>query len=148
MALVFTRIGRFSNTPALRQMTSSRKVFTRKKCIQMTWNDRINKGKRDSNVASLLKANIDCSGRMGGIVGSSSDTTHSAIKRATLFAGTQRQRILTTANAARNGRKMKISCCAKKSNAHRCSKKSLAPPKDCVKCWRKCQKWLPRTLQS
>ncbi len=60
--------------------------------------------------------------------------THSAIKRATLFAGTQRQRILTTANAARNERKMKISCYEKKSNALRCSKKSLARPKDCVKC--------------
>src|SRR6266542_2121792 len=82
---------RFSNTPALRRMTSSRKVFTPKNCIRMTWNDRLNKGKRDSNVANLLKANIAWSGRMVGIVGSSFDTTHSAIKRATLFAGTQRQ---------------------------------------------------------
>src|SRR5437588_7235307 len=134
MALVFTRIGRFSNTPVLKRMTSSQKVFTRKNCIRMTWNDRVNKGKRDSNVASLLKVNIACSGRMGGIVGSSSDTTHSAIKRATLFAGTQRQRTLTTANAGRNERKMKISCYEKKSIALRCSKKSLARPKDCVKC--------------
>src|SRR5713226_507748 len=139
MALVFTRIGRFSNTPALRRMTSSRKVFTRKKCIQMTGNDRINKGKLAWNVVNLLKANIACSGRMGGIVGSSSDTTHSAIKRATLFAGTQRQRTLTTANAGRNERKMKISCYEKKSNALRCSRKSLALPKDYVKCWRKSQ---------
>src|SRR6266852_7709205 len=100
----------------------------------MTWNDRVNKGKWDSNVVSLLRANIACSGRMGGIVGSSSDTTHSAIKRAKLFAGTQRQRILTTANAARNERKTKISCYEKKSNALRCSKKSLARPKDYVKC--------------
>src|SRR5438445_7030528 len=121
MALVFTRIGRFSNTPALRRMTYSRKVFTPKNCIRMTWNDRLNKGKGDSHVASLLKENIVCSGRMVGIVCSSSDTTHSAIRRATLFAGMQRQQILTTANAARNGRKMKILCYEKKSNALRCS---------------------------
>src|SRR6266404_5986212 len=106
------------------------------------------KGKRAWNVASRLKSNLACAERMGGIVGSSSDTTRSATNRDASFVGMQRERILTTANAARNGRKMKISCCAKKSNAPQCSKKSSAPPKDYVKCWRKCRKWLPLILQS
>src|SRR5258705_7660604 len=106
------------------------------------------KGKRAWNVESRLKSNLARAERMGGIVGSSSDTTRSATNRDASFAGTQRERILTTANAARNGRKTKISCCAKKSNALRCSKKSLALPKDCVKCWRKCQKWPPLILLS
>jgi len=72
----------------------------------------------------------------------------SATNRDASFAGMQRERILTTANAARNGRKMKISCYEKKSNALRCSKRSLARPKHYVKCWRKCRKWLPLILQS
>src|SRR2546422_11044123 len=106
------------------------------------------KGKRACNVASRLKSNLARAERMGGIVGSSSDTAPSATNRDASFAGMQRERILTTANGARNGRKMRISCYEKKSNALRCSKKSLALPKDYVKCWRKCQKWLPLILQS
>src|SRR5258705_9390474 len=106
------------------------------------------KGKLAWNVASRLKSNLACAERMGGIVGSSSDTAHSTTNRDASFAGMQRERILTTANGARNGRKMKISCCAKKSNALQCSKKSLALPKDCARCWRRCQKWLPLILQS
>src|SRR6266446_433345 len=106
------------------------------------------KGKRACNVGSRLKSNRARAERMGGIVGSSSDTAHSATNRDASFAGMQRERILTTANGARNGRKMKISCYEKKSNALRCSKRSLARPKDCVKCWPRCQKWLPLILQS
>src|ERR1700687_2954252 len=106
------------------------------------------KGKRGWNVASRLKSNLARAERMGGIVGSSSDTAPSATNRDASFAGMQRERILTTANVARNGRKMKISCYEKKSNALRCSKRSLARPKDYVKCWRKCQKSLPLILQS
>src|SRR6266850_4297285 len=105
------------------------------------------KGKRAWNVASRLKSNLARAERMGGIVGLSSDTAPSATNRDASFAGMQRERILTTANGARNGRKMKISCYEKNSNALRCSKRSLALPKDYVKCWSKCQRWLPLILQ-
>src|SRR6266404_6551925 len=106
------------------------------------------KGKRAWNVASRLKSNLARAERMASIVGSSSDTAPSATNRDASFAGMQRERILTTANGARNGRKMKISCYEKKLNALRCSKRSLGRPKDCGKCWRKSQKWLPLILQS
>src|ERR1700736_678279 len=106
------------------------------------------KGKRAWNVASRLKSNLARAERMGGIVGSSSDTAPSATNRDASFAGMQRERILTTANVARNGRKMKTSRYGKKSHALRCSRKSLALLKDCARCWRKCQEWLPRIPQS
>src|SRR5882762_3945813 len=106
------------------------------------------KGKWAWNVVSRFKSNLARAERMGGIVGSSSDTAPSATNRDASFAGMQRAPTLTTANGARNGRKMKTSRYEKKSNALRCSKRSLARPKDYVKCWRKCQKWLPLILQS
>src|SRR5229473_1571871 len=106
------------------------------------------KGKRAWNVANRLKSNLACAERMGGIVGSSSDTAPSATNRDASFAGMQRERILTTANGARNGHETKTSRYGKKSNALQCSKRSLARPKDCVKCWRKSQKWRPPTLRS
>src|SRR5712675_717505 len=106
------------------------------------------KGKRAWNVLSRLKSNLARAERLGGIVGSSSDTAPSATNRDASFAGMHRARILTTANGARNGRKMKISCYEKKWNALRWLKRSLARPKDCARCWPKCQKWLPLILQS
>src|SRR6266404_8104824 len=106
------------------------------------------KGKRAWNVASRLKSNLACAERMGGIVGSSSDTTRSATNRDASFVGTQRQRILTTANVTRNGRKMRISSCAKKSTVLRCSKRSLGPPSHFAACYRKWQRWRPPILLS
>src|ERR1700687_2366961 len=106
------------------------------------------KGKRACNVASRLKSNLARAERMGGIVGSSSDTAPSATNRDASFAGMQRERILTTANAARNGRKMKISCCAKKSTVLLCSKRSLDPPSRFAACCAKWQRWRQPILLS
>src|ERR1700687_4275968 len=106
------------------------------------------KGKRGWNVASRLKSNLARAERMGGIVGSSSDTAPSATNRDASFAGMQRERILTIERGPKTGRETKTSRYAKKSNALRCSRKSLALPKDCARCWRKCRKWLPLILQS
>src|SRR5207247_7714839 len=83
---------------------------------------------------------------MGSIVGSSSVTTRSATNRDTSCVGMQRELISTTANAARNGRKMKISCYAKKSTVPRCSKRSLGLANHFAACCRKWQRWRQRIL--
>src|ERR1700694_5096763 len=101
------------------------------------------KGKRAWNVASRLKSNLARAERMGGVVVSASDTSPSATNRDASFAGMQREPTSMIERGPKTGRETKTSRYGKKSNALRCSRKSLARPKDCVKCWRKCQKWLP-----
>src|ERR1700737_2284773 len=97
------------------------------------------KGKRGWNVASRLKSNLECAERMGGIVGSSSDTTRSATNRDASFAGMRREPTSMIERGPKTGPETKTSRYGKKSNALRCSRKSLAPPKACEKCWRKGQ---------
>jgi PAS domain S-box-containing protein len=63
-------------------------------------------------------------------------------------AGTRREPTSMFERGPKTGRETKTSRYGKKSNALQCSKKSLALPKDCVRCWRKCQKWLPLILRS
>jgi formate hydrogenlyase transcriptional activator len=50
-------------------------------------------------------------------------------------AGTRREPTSMIANGPKKGRETRTLHCVKKSIAHRCSRKSLAPPRRCDRCW-------------